>query len=627
MMNDAVALFREEAREHLETLEQTLLVLETDPFSGAHVDAAFRAMHTIKGAAGMVGFNTLCAFAHHFESFLEQVRAGALRLQPAQVSVLLAACDHIGTLLAMTDAEAVEQATAGDSILARLEPLAGAAQTPVYTIHVLPDADTFRRGLDVLPVLREITALGPCEVKAQHRPPEGGEADPESCRLSFVLELQTERDRTHIEDAFLFVSQDWEIQIEAASPGDPDDQAAESVGSPDGHEGIAGQPAMVGEGTVRVAQGKLDALVDQVGELVILQARLERLAITREDEALVELAERLGRLGDGLRETAFEVRMLPIGAIFSRFRRLARDLADSLGKEVEFETFGGDTELDKAVIDRLADPLVHLVRNSLDHGIEPPGQRLAAGKSARGRIRLRAEQRQGQVLVTLEDDGAGLDRAAILARAIERGVMPADACPDEATIDQLIFAPGFSTVDRVSDISGRGVGMDAVRRSVEALRGRIRVWSRPGEGTLVEISLPMTLAIIDGLMVTVNDQRYVLPLDTVEACVETTSEVQAGSGGARLLRHMGEPVPCLRLRECFGVPGTVPAIEQTVLVRIGSERLGITVDQVVGNFQTVIKSLGALYRGMRGLVGATITGDGEIAMILDVGDLIREATS
>jgi two-component system chemotaxis sensor kinase CheA len=379
--------------------------------------------------------------------------------------------------------------------------------------------------------------------------------------------------------------------------------------------------------SIKVPQRKLDALMDQVGELVILQARLDQLAISREDESIGELAEELDRLSNNLRETTFDIRMLPIGSTFGRFRRLVRDLSRELGKNVALETAGAGTELDKVVLDKLADPLVHLLRNSLDHGIEMPETRLAAGKPEKGTIRLEAAHEQGRIIIRISDDGAGLDAARILEKARKNGLVPEDVTPDTDAIYNLIFEPGFSTAARVSDVSGRGVGMDVVRTSIESLQGRVQLQSEPGEGTVITISLPMTLAIIDGLMVAVSGERFVIPLGVVDECIETQASESSREDGSRLVKHRDGLVPSLRLREWFAVAGQQPDIEQTVIVHVDKERFGITVDEVIGHSQTVIKSLGRLYRDAEGVMGATILGNGGIAMILDVAELIDDINS
>ncbi|HVL02496.1 MAG TPA: chemotaxis protein CheA, partial [Dongiaceae bacterium] len=358
----------------------------------------------------------------------------------------------------------------------------------------------------------------------------------------------------------------------------------------------------------------------------IVKARLEQLAAINGQEKLSAISEELTRLGLELRDNAFDIRMLPIGSTFARFRRLIRDLSAELGKEVQFETEGADTELDKMVLDKLSDPLIHLLRNSLDHGIESPEQRIQNGKSAKGTIRLSARHVDGQILIMIEDDGAGLHKERILAKARERKLIGPDQQLEDREIFQLIFQPGFSTAAKVTDISGRGVGMDVVRSSIDNLQGRIQLDSSPGRGTRISIYLPMTLAIIEGLMVRVEGDYFVLPLSVVEECIETTTLQHSRKDGGRLVEHRGQLIPCARLRDSFSIPGQRPVIEQTIVTRASEQTFGITVDEVVGQYQTVIKDLGPLYKGTPGIMGATITGDGSVAMIIDINQLAEDAS-
>ena len=336
----------------------------------------------------------------------------------------------------------------------------------------------------------------------------------------------------------------------------------------------------------------------------------------------MEEAERL--IGE-LRDVVLNVRMMPIGATFSRFKRLVRDLSGDLHKQIELATEGAETELDKAVIDRLGDPLVHLIRNCIDHGIESPTERTSAGKPAMGTITLRAAHIGANVVISVIDDGAGLDTAAILRKARQRGLVPHDADLPESEIFELIFLPGFSTATQVTDVSGRGVGMDVVRRAVEALRGSITVHSDPGHGTRIDLSLPLTLAIIEGLMVHAAAERFVIPLSAVEECMELTADRFATTRGRNVIQVRGAPVPLIRLRDIFNLPGPRPLLEQAVVVNVAEVRVGLAVDQVIGNHQTVIKSLGKLYQRADCISGATITGDGNVALILDLAGIVRSA--
>jgi two-component system chemotaxis sensor kinase CheA len=380
--------------------------------------------------------------------------------------------------------------------------------------------------------------------------------------------------------------------------------------------------------SIRVRADKLDSLMDLVGELVTLQARLTQTSVGRQDPELALIAEQAERLTNSLRDTSMSLRLLPIATSFARFRRVVRDLSGELGKEVELQTEGGDTELDKTVIERLNDPLVHLIRNSVDHGVEMPAEREREGKPRRGAVRLSAEHSGSHVLIRVSDDGAGMDREAIRAKGIERGLISAEAELQDREIFDLVFAAGFSTARRVTSVSGRGVGMDVVKRSIESLGGSVEIESARGQGTTITLKIPLTLAIIEGLLVRIAGESYVLPLQAVEECVELSREErEAGekTRGRRMANVRGEIVPYVRLRDWFGTGGESPELEQVVISRTDGRRIGFVVDAVVGQHQTVIKSLGRLYRNVQGISGATILGDGSVALILDIFAIIAQA--
>jgi len=377
--------------------------------------------------------------------------------------------------------------------------------------------------------------------------------------------------------------------------------------------------------SIRVPSEKLDILVNLVGELVIVQARLSQTATARADAELTAISEELERLTAELRDNTLNIRMLPIGTTFGKFKRLVRDLSKELDKEVDMITDGAETELDKTVIERLNDPLVHLIRNSIDHGIEKPDVRVASGKSPMGIIHLSAVHSGANVLIKIKDDGAGLDRERIFNKAVENGVITPDAELSDKDLFSLIFAAGFSTAKEVTNVSGRGVGMDVVKRCIESLGGFIDIESEKGKGTTITLRLPLTLAIIEGLLVTVGEDYFVLPLAAVEECVELTKEDIKKAHGRHIVNVREEIVPYIRIKQSFGISTEKTDIEQIVVTRMNGSRIGFVVDQVIGEHQTVIKSLGKVYKNVRGISGATILGDGTVALILDVANLIKDA--
>ncbi len=372
------------------------------------------------------------------------------------------------------------------------------------------------------------------------------------------------------------------------------------------------------EASIRVATGKLDDLVDLVGELVTVQARLSQTALSQGIPQFLAIAEELERLTGSLRDRAMSIRMLPIGSTFSRFTRLVRDLSHELGKEVVLLTDGAETELDKTVIERLGEPLVHLVRNSIAHGIERPDVRESAGKPREGTISLSAVHSGAFVEIRISDDGAGMDRDAIRARAQERGLIAGGEELSDSEIEGLVFTAGFSTAKEVTNVSGRGVGLDVVKRTIDGLRGTIEINSRKGAGTTITLKLPLTLAIIDGFLTKIDNEHYIFPLSLVEECVELTRDTVFANNGKHLLNVRGSLVPYVRLRDQFSLNGTPPFIEQVVIARVANIRIGFVVDHVVGDHQTVIKNLGSFYKKVEGISGATILGDGTVALVLDL---------
>jgi two-component system chemotaxis sensor kinase CheA len=552
--------------------------------------------------------------------------------------------------------------------------LQGSPEPETYRIRFRPRANLLKEGGDLRQVFAELAALGSCELVADVSAiPALETMDPGACYVAWDMLVTTNRGADAVRDVFLLVEEGAELRIEpldltdAAASGGPKrfgeillergdlttGQLNEALASKkrigdvllekgyvtpaavkaaaleqkvrraQAESRAAAAPASA---TVRVAAERLDELVDLVGELVIAQARLVQIAAHRDDPELATVAEDLARLSSELRDSTLSVRMVPIGTTFSRFNRLVHDLAGELGKDIELETRGAETELDKTVIERLTDPLMHLIRNSCDHGIEAPAVRVAAGKPARATVTLSAYHAGRHVVVEIRDDGAGLDLEAIRARAIEKNLIDPGAVLSESEITGLIFLPGFSTAKVVSNVSGRGVGMDVVKRSIEALRGTVEIESQRGQGTCIRITLPLTLAIIEGLLVRVGTASYVLPMSLVEECVELTRADVARANGNRVTPVRGELVPYLRLRDWFQVEGDGPAIEQITIVTAGGFRCGLVVDHVVGQHQTVIKSLGNMYAGVKGISGATILGNGDVALIVDVPILLRAAT-
>ncbi|MBR0722343.1 chemotaxis protein CheA [Bradyrhizobium manausense] len=642
-------VFHQEARELLDQLEEALLDLGTSSDDRDLVDCAFRALHTIKGSGAMFGFDEVAGFVHEFETAFDRVRKGSVAVSPPLVQVALAAKDHIARLIAEPGLHAAD----GETILKKLRAIvssdedsgrsdsfapADAQASAAEPSRVQSPLQTWRvkfrlaenalvLGANPVLLLNELRELGPCEVSvAVDAVPPLESIDSEVCYLDWEVVVSTDRPRQAIDDVFIFIADGMELSIEtlagtvAESPRD-DKAATTKAVDVDKPRDSTGAGAKGGT-SVRVAAERLDELMDRVGELVIAQARLSQLAVASDDGNLKNVAEEMERLASSLRDTTMGIRMVPIGSLFGRFRRLVHDLSHDLDKEVDFVTAGEDTELDKTVIERLADPLVHLIRNSIDHGLEVPSRRIAAGKAARGQVRLSAVHTGSEVAISIVDDGAGLDADRIRAKAEEAGLIAPDAKLADHDLFQMVFHPGFSTAKEITALSGRGVGMDVVKRTIEGLRGRIDLGSRPSGGTTVTLRLPLTLAIIEGMLVRVGQGRYSIPLSAVEECVELPRDAEAGNSGRNFLNIRGHLVPFLRLRELFKTRTAIEPHQKVVIVSAGESRVGLVVDQVIGNSQTVIKSLSKLHADVENFSGATILGDGTVALILDVAHLV-----
>ncbi len=638
-INQVRGTFREEAYELLAELELTLIELEKHPGESEYVDDIFRDLHTIKGSGAMCGFDTMSALAHELETAYERVRDDAATASKELIDVTLAACDQMhelleaevdtdigeaGSLTLITRIKRITEALFGVAADSPEPTVAGAAtdsKPTTYNIDFAPATNLFHSGTNPIALFKELRGLGECSVVANTGGlPALGDLDPELCYTSWSIELTTDKGKAAIEDVFIFVADRASLSIVAV-----DEAPAVAEKSQDKMDSAVRRHAAKSTSSIRVPAQKLDDLIDRVGELVTVQARLTQMALGQNDPELISVAEEVERLTDELRENTLGIRMLPLGTIFNKFRRLVRDLSYQLGHETELTTSGEETELDKTVIDRLDDPLIHLIRNSLDHGIEPPDERTAAGKPRQGRIHLSAEHSGPHVYIRIQDDGRGIDREAVREKALERGLIEPDEQLSDQRLLELTTAPGFSTAKQVTSVSGRGVGMDVVKRSLEALGGRIEMSTEKGSGTTITLRLPLTLAIIDGLLVEIGDDSYVLPLSAVNECVELSGAEIARGNGRRLANVRGELISYIRLRDQLELTGQPPPIEHIVIAEVEGKKIGFVVDKVIGQHQTVIKTLGKTFRDVEGISGATILGDGSVALIMDIPKLVRQA--
>ena len=627
---DPASMFLEEASDLLEQIEALALHLGGASADADAVHSLFRAFHTLKGSGAMFGFSAVASLAHHVESALDQVRSGAAGFGPDLQQLTLEAKDVIRGMLEAgrggepLDGPAAELARRFEALGAGTCPAAAPASAARqaresrYRIRLKLDPGALRAGTNPSALFEELRSLGSCTVRARTGDiPALAAIDPELCYVAWDIDLSSDRGPQAIRDVFMFVADSVEIAVEGAGAAThPGSRCGLAAAAP------AERTPPIGADSVRVPSEKLDRLVNLVGELAMNQSRLSQAAARRGGADLAAPAEELERLSRELREAVLGIRMLPIGTTFGRFNRLVHDLSRELGKAVDLVTEGAATEIDKNVLDRLADPLVHLIRNSVDHGIESQEERAARGKPVRGCIRLCAAHAGSAVVITIKDDGKGLDRHAIRQKALEKGLIGADAPIGDAALLDLIFHPGLSTARSVTAVSGRGVGMDVVKRQVEALRGSVSVRSEGGRGTTVALSLPLTLAIIEGLLVEVGPRPFIVPMAQVVENVELHREARSRHNGRRAVAVRGELCPYLCLRELFRDPSDEPELEKVVLVRHGGERVGLVVDRVVGSHQTVIQSLGRFYAGIPMVSGATVLGDGRVALILDVAGLV-----
>jgi two-component system, chemotaxis family, sensor kinase CheA len=643
----------EECTELLDALQSNLDVLSNGSGDDETLHAIFRAVHSIKGGAGAFGFNGLVAFSHVFESLLDAMREQKISAAPDVTQLLLRASDALADIV---NAARNEQPLAADFaaeivaameevLLGAAEPVARNAQPkPVsesdgvigerrYRIAFTPHTEMLQKANEPLLLIRELSKLGglKAEVDSSRVPPLDT-MEPEAAYLSWVFELDTGVPQSAIHEVFEFVEDDCDLKIEdISSPAivAPVAEAAKRVvmaveKSPD----PAVVPVTPATQSIRVDVDKVDRLVNLVGELVITQAMLiEQGTLLPADQypALIQGIEALAQSARELQESVMAIRAQPVKSVFARMPRIVRDLAATLGKEVRIVTSGEMTEIDKTVIEQLNDPLTHMIRNALDHGIEGPDARVAAGKPRQGTIHLSAAQRGGRIIIEVSDDGRGLNREKVLAKARDRGLVAAGATLNDEEIDNLIFLPAFSTADVVSNVSGRGVGMDVVKRNVQSLGGRISVQSKFGSGSRFTLSLPLTLAVVDGMVVSVGKETFIIPLTAIiESLRPRPSDIHPVVGRGEVLALRGEYLPLTHLHRCFSINDAITDPCRGIVIVVQSEsagRIGVLVDELLGQQQVVVKSLEANYDPVDGISGATILGNGRVALILDIAGL------
>jgi len=681
-MAEIVKVFFQESREGLDAMETGLLGLGASADT-ENINTIFRAAHSIKGGSATFGFAEVAAFTHGVETLLDEMRNGVRPVTSEAVQTLLQACDCMREMIAATEAEQpLDQgriATLNSDITHILGerpneapapassapnhgagpaapaagPAASADQSTGWRIAFEPVAELLRLRNEPTRMFAELERLGTFAAQADvSRLPALDALDPESCYLSWTLEVSGQIARAKLDEIFDWVDSHCRLEFtttgRAAAAVQAAPQAlapsvvpsAEAKAAPAAEAERSPPPATVPvqkaaaeSGSIRVATEKVDGIINLVGELLITQSMLSGFADGIDPDDLDRLRQGLSQLARNtreLQESVMQIRMLPISFAFNRFPRIVHDLSRKLSKKVELKLSGEGTELDKTVLEKISDPLVHLVRNALDHGLEIPDRRLAAGKQETGTLELAAFHEGGNIIIEVRDDGAGLNKTKILQKARERGLVAADQELTDEQIDNLIFMPGFSTADQISDVSGRGVGMDVVRRNINDLGGHVQISSKEGLGSTIRIRLPLTLAILDGQLVRVGKEVYIISLLAIVETIQVPRErVNKLVGRTEVFRLREEYLPVVKLCDQFGVEPDSRSAEDGLLVVVEADgkRAGVLVDDLLAQQQVVIKSLESNFKSVSGIAGATILGDGTVALIIDVPGLIRSVVN
>ncbi len=685
--------FIEEAVDLIDDLEKTVLELEDNTHDIDIVQRIFRIMHTLKGNSSMFGFEQIDRFTHHMETIYDQVRSGERAVTQATLDATLRSVDHLKNLLdeagqeseqlmqeqetlmkqmdaiiegRAVDAESVSVAEEAPKVstTAPASPSQSAAggskkEYETFFIRYAPVTDIFNNGTNPLYQVDELQALGVSKIKVHFdKIPSLAEIEPSFCYTSWEIILATDKGQNAIDDVFIFVENDSDLEIQRLDSGNlldnpafvtaldelwskqktpnieairkliPAQQVLQQTEIANKTEVVARQNAAknVAISSIRVASEKLDELMNLVSELVTTQARLTLFAEENDLPGLTVISENVQKLSRQLRDIAFSIVLIPIENLITRFHRLVRDLSQGLHKDVRFITEGSDTELDKTIIEGLADPLMHILRNSLDHGIEDADTRERNGKPRQGTVRLKAFYSGTNVMIQVSDDGAGIDPVAVHNKAVERGIIAADRKLSRRETLDLVFMPGFSTAKTVTDVSGRGVGMDVVKRKISELRGEVELDSERGVGTTITIKLPLTLSIIDGLLVKVDETSYVIPLSVVDKIYAVEHDKVTNQFNDVVVLD-GKQIPFFNLRKEFNLADSKLSMSQVIVVHFEERKVGFVVDTVVGEYQAVLKPLGRHYKNQDMISGATILGDGTVALVMDTNRIIKHFTA
>jgi len=662
--------FIEEAAELIDKLEVSLLELEKSPNDETLIQQVFRVMHTLKGNSAMFGFDLIDSFTHNLETIYDMIRNGQLQVNKDILNITFSSVDHLKAMLDEQNYEDPDFKTVHNGLMGKINRIinpgnpetesqttktAKEKSESLSTYYILfePNENIFKNGTNPLYLLDELCSLGEHKVFAHfNRLPGIKEITPNLCFTYWEVLLATDQDVNAIHDVFIFVETDSKLEIQKLAEEnlladklfvDEVSQLAEvqkDVGLVTIQRLATKASARINKekakqftkermatkdktaASIRVSSDKLDHLMNLVSELVTTQARLSLFAEQTNVPGLAPIVENVHKLTRQLRDIAFSIVLIPIENLFGRFQRLVRDLSAELHKEVDFIVEGADTELDKTIIENLSDPLMHIIRNSMDHGIEDARVRLANGKSAKGKIHLKAFYSGASVIIQVSDDGAGIDPEIIHAKAISKGLVSSDKKMSKKEILDLIFLPGFSTAKKVTDVSGRGVGMDVVKKKISDIRGEVEVESEVGKGTTITIKLPLTLSIIDGLLVSIDSSPFVIPLSSIDKIYAVDKDSIYNSFN-NLVTLDGTQIPFFSLRKEFNLQPSDEELEQVVVVNFEDNRVGLVVDHVIGEYQAVLKPLGKHYKSHDIFSGATILGDGTVALVMDTNKIIK----
>jgi len=635
-MTEDLKVFCEDMDEQLNIMESTLMdifEISIDEVDAEMINKIFRAMHTMKGNAGMFGFNDMVSFAHVAENLLDEIRNEKIKLTQEMLELFLLVNDHSRTLIDLTVQNEElddDQLEYHNDILSQLSVFLGINEPAKiqpnqskedivinnnrhYTIDIKPKDSFIQSDMDIFAIIKYLGVIGDVENFKVHDEliPTISLLEPLKSFLSFSMSYQSEEPLEIIKAAFEFVQDDIELSIIDTNEKKSIKKEKTKVNK-------------TNSSSLRVDSSKVDQLVNLISEMVIANSKITQIANIDNKMELIEVSDNLTLMLEEVRGVVMDIRMVPVGSSLNKLRRIVSETAKKLNKDIELIISGEDTELDKTVIEKISDPLVHMIRNSIDHGIESPAVRIENGKSKTGKIYLRAYTDAGVIVIEIQDDGAGIPKDIILNKAIESGLVSKDDKLSDKEIYNLIFSAGLTTAEEISDVSGRGVGMDVVKRNIEDLKGNVDIDSTLGVGTKITVRLPLTLAIIDGFLVQSGYTKYIVPLEMIQECIKLTPEYRKKMNKNMFINLRGKILPLIDSHDSFETKRNIKQKENIVIVNVMNKQVGLIVNELHGEFQTVIKPLGDVFRQMPWVSGGTILGDGQIALILDIPMLIKD---